>query len=117
MSSKSIRWLKQRDNFSCGLVMIVNIMKWATEKVNGRQLLKELKVTYKREKDIPEQFVIMALENIKEIRIDKVKENPTIQEIDEHLKMGGAVALGYFWEEDSIIKGHFSLCISKKEDI
>lgn len=117
-----IRWLGQRDNFRCGPIAFVNILKWAgiktwesqpiTEKTMKTIISKELKCT---KKGTTGNILDEEIMRINKLRLKNVWEGG-LTTCKKHLKKGGIILLNhdsFFPQPDGTRKkvGHFSLII------
>jgi len=114
-----MRYIKQKDNYSCGPVAIVNALKWAGEKT-----------TYKNIKEIKQKCNCVSpsgmwhsrmtayLRKNKSLVVTKIRESPNIKikEIDNWLGLNNIVILRYnMWVRQNIWAGHY-IMISDKTD-
>ena len=103
-----MRWIRQRDSYSCGGVVLVNILKWLKYPATYATLpaLKKLcKCEYPNgtgQKHLERALKTLGISFKRMIK-------PTIQEIDTHLDNGGIVLVHY-----CIAIGHYSLCVGRK---
>lgn len=115
-----MRYMKQRDNYSCGPVAIMNVLKWAGlkfsygEKIDYISKLCKCKApggSYHNHFD-------KALRNVTDglLKIQKIKR-PKLAQIEEHLKTGGVVIINYAWKKIDKKGRHYALIadINKSE--
>ena len=108
------RYTKQRDDFRCGPVSILNALKWA-----GVDISHAASIAYLSElcdcteslgtahKDF-DRAIRKAGKGILRVRLVR---HPSLGEIEEHLREGGALVLNYRWrrEKKGTAARHFSL--------
>ena len=106
-----IRWIRQYDQYSCGGVALVNVLKWLSYPATY-SLLPALRKLCKcsQPKGTGQRYLEAALRKLG-IQF-KRKTQPTIREIDRHLDSGGIVLVHYY-----IVIGHYSLCVGRNKDI
>jgi len=115
-----IRYVKQRDETSCGPVAIINIFKWMGCKVSydfiqvTRDLCEHEPGQYGGTTNLNQERALRLVGIKKKRRI-----KPSIKEIDSHLDSGGIVLLGYHvpyavpgYKRN---EGHFALCIGRTQ--
>lgn len=103
-----MRYIKQRDNYSCGPVALANAMKWAGSKDSASALRKHfIPICNCTPEDGGTRpwDLHSALETIDIISFDKI-EYPSLQDLDDHLDGGGIVLLRVRYEDG----GHYFLC-------
>jgi hypothetical protein len=108
------RFIKQRDNYSCGPVAIVNALKWAGVRATYAHVTL-YSILCETEKDIGTQISALhkALTLTKAFKVVRLY-NPSIKRIDEHVDGGGAVLFAsttVLTEED--YEGHYALIVSR----
>lgn len=107
----AIRYVKQRDSYSCGPVAIINILKWlGVEKVTYK-LLPFAQIICNCSTDGTHDIDIEKAMKYLEIT-KKRKISPSIKEVDKHLISGGIILISYVTIFDD---GHFSLCVGKHD--
>jgi hypothetical protein len=114
-----IRWLGQRDEFRCGPIALVNIMKWAGiiefegHKVNEKLAKGYLSVRCWIDKNgtFPYRFEPI-LNTLSGIKVEKHLRSSRIN-IKKHIQSGGIVLLDSYWWDKKKRKhiGHYSLFV------
>lgn len=110
-----MRYVKQRDSYSCGPIALLNILKWS----GLRKTYKDLPILQKECKcnngTWPEdlQKAVKKYSNLKSFS----RRKPSILKIDQHLKRHGAVILVCYWSDewDEEIEGHFITIVGCKD--
>lgn len=120
-----VRYVKQRDETSCGPVAIINIFKWMNCNVTY-DFIHTARLFCKWEDgrrnggggttnlDLEYALKIFGIKNKRIIK-------PTLEDIDNHIDSGGIVLIGYsnpyympgFMNKD---EDHFALCIGRTEN-
>ena len=103
-----IKWIKQRDEYSCGPVAIINILKWlgvnATYKwLPAVQNLCRCDIDGTSTADIESALKRLCIKY-------KKRMSPSLKKIDDHLNRNGIALVEYYYAQD---EGHFALCIKK----
>ena len=110
-----VRYVKQKDNSSCGPIALINTLKWLGFKTSCDFLLTARNLCKWDEDGTTDLNLERALKyfNIKKKR----KVQPSLDDIDKHIDSGGAVLISYFniysmsgFKKDA---GHFALCIGR----
>lgn len=111
-----MRYVKQRDHYSCGPVAIMNVLKWVGVRFNYQERIKVLQEACDcvptrgtRHAAFDRALRLAAKLVTADVRIRRV-HRPKLSQIEEHLRSGGAVVLNYRWKTDE--KGfsrHFML--------
>lgn len=101
-----VRYVKQRDHYSCGPVAIMNILKWVGVKFNYRDRIEVLQEACKcspprgtKHAAFDKALRLVAELLPVDICVRRV-HRPKLCQIEEHLRSGGAVVLNYRWEAD-----------------
>lgn len=107
-----MRYMKQRDNYSCGPVALANVMKWAGSKKSAGSLRKYFMPICKcsPENGTRPWEIHNALLTIDDISFEKV-EYPGLQDLDGHLDDGGIVLLRVRYEDG----GHYFICTRRTQ--
>lgn len=105
-----VRFLRQRDQYSCGPIAILNALKWAglqlTYKDNFKQIKKLCKTTASWG-TTPENITNVLSKYTEHLNFE-IKALITLKDIERHLKKGGAVILEYWFKENlDIYDGHY----------
>ena len=101
----AIRFCKQRDQYSCGAVAVLNVLKWAGCKVTYsnlpalRKLCKCNQPNGTKKQDLESALKALG------IRFKRYTR-PTLKMMDTHLDGGGIVLLNYCFDEGF---GHYAL--------
>ena len=108
------RYIKQRDKFRCGPVVILNALKWAGVDVSYDESIDHLSnlCRCRRPRGTNHKNFDRAIREAgKGIFRTQLVRHPTIGKIEEHLQDGGALAFNYHWrrEEENESSRHFSL--------
>ncbi|MFA5024119.1 MAG: C39 family peptidase [Patescibacteria group bacterium] len=107
----AIRYVKQRDEYSCGPIAILNAMKWLGKPVTYKDLARLKDICCCRSPNGTWPKVISVVLKILKIKY-LYKAKPSIKEIDKHLDDGGSILLVHYY---NITRGHYVLCIGKTE--
>jgi len=109
---KNIRYIGQRDEFSCGPLAILNILKWTGYDVTS-EYLSDLKKYCKTDVGGTDTRIISNVLK----RYSKFEFNCVsfikIQDLHDHIKKGGSaiVEISWFDEDKRKIEGHFYIII------
>jgi len=111
------RYLKQRDQSSCGPVAVINALKWAglrvTEKTHKKKIqqLTQCNPYGRGFRGSHPYDVNHALSCYNSIKIQRVRKDvwTTLSEINEHLDKGGSILMRYFLANN----GHYTLCVGR----
>jgi hypothetical protein len=113
---KHIKYIKQKDNTSCGPVAIINILKWLGCNVGydyidmARALCKWRGGTDGGTGDIKNALRALKIKAIH-------RKHFTLKKLDKHINNNGIAILEYIIPGYSIYKGwHYSLCVDKYKD-
>lgn len=114
-TNKMPRYVKQKDDSSCGPIAVINTLKWLGFNISYRWLddVRDIcKWTRDGTSDLDLEKALKYFKVKKKRRIQ-----PSLEDIDKHIDSGGAVILSYFnvysmpgFKKDS---GHFALCIGR----
>jgi len=116
-----MRFVRQRDNYSCGPVAIMNVLKWAGHPINYQDSISQLqrlcncrpkdgKGTMHSDFDRALRKIADRLGSFKVRRVHR----PALSEIEEHLQAGGLVILNYYWRKKGEGYRHFSILADVK---
>ena len=113
-----IRYLRQRDQSSCGPIAVINALKWAGVKATEKTHKKKIKrITqcnpYGRGFIGTHPYdVNHALSCYNSIKIQRVSKDTwtKITEINEHLDKGGSILMRYFCKPG---QGHYTFCFGR----
>ena len=116
-----IRYIKQKDNTSCGPVALMNVLKWLGHKVSYDwiHIARHICKWEDRHSDSGGGTSDLDLEKaLKYFDIKKKRKiQPCLNDIDKHIDSGGIVLLSYFnpysMPEFKKNSGHFALCIGR----
>lgn len=112
-----MRYIRQPDSYSCGPTAILNAMKWAGIDATS-QYLPYLQFSC-RTIDLetpadPESHGTLSSDFDRVLRYVgtgafhvRRKKNPTASEMKRHLEKGNAIALAYYWEDETEKGEHF----------
>lgn len=115
-----VRYVKQRDETSCGPVAIINVLKWMGYKVSydfihTARYLCNWEDTWSADPGATDLDVERALKKLDIKKKRRIK--PTLKEIDKHIDSGGIILLGYYNVYSlpgfKLHEGHYSLCIGR----
>lgn len=104
-----MRFIRQRDQYSCGPIAILNALKWTGISITYRSHFKKIKTLCKTTMNwgtTPENITKVLLDYSEHLNFE-IKELVTLKSIDKHLKAGGALILEYWFNEDGIYDGHY----------
>lgn len=113
-----VRFLRQRDEYSCGPIAVLNALKWAGLSLTYKQNFKEIKELCKTTKSwgtTPSNITNVLSQYIEYICFE-VKELITLKDIEKHIKHGGALILEYWFKDDLEFDGHYVFILEKDED-
>ena len=102
-----VKWVRQRDSYSCGPVSVINVLKWKQYPITYaslpalRKLCKCHPATGTDKEDLEAALRVLG------IRFKRTM-GPTMKEIDQHLSKGGVVLINY-----CITVGHYALCVGR----
>jgi len=119
-----IRYLKQRDEFSCGPIAVINALKWAglkvTEKTHKKHMIRLTNCKSHHGRGFGGCFpydIDYALLQYKSIKIckvydafDRADRTNMFTEINNHLDNDGSLLMRYFWKPG---RGHYTFCIGR----
>lgn len=111
-----VRYVKQRDHYSCGPVAIMNVLKWVGVRFNYRDRIKAFQEACSciPTRGTNHSSFDRALRQIVgllpvDVRVRRV-HRPKLSQMEEHLRSGGIVVLNYRWEaEEEGFSRHFML--------
>ena len=93
-----IRYCKQRDNYSCGPIAILNAIKWTESEWFTYRMLPAIQWVCKTDKngtyDEHFNFALKYFEQLGYFKVVKAR-NTYLTRIQEHLKNGGAMIAAY----------------------
>lgn len=114
---KRPRYVKQRDQYSCGVIAVINLFRWAGyNDIPTRTLRKALASVLGMTKDgTPIPNMLSYLEDHPFLQMISSKTCPTTHWLDRHLRQGRAVLLVYQCNDRDEL-GHYVLCTGKQED-
>ena len=105
-----MRFLRQRDQYSCGPVSVINALKWAGLPLSYRKHYKKIKKKCKTDKGwgTYTHNITKTLGGFKEIWFETVPLI-TYRQLKDHLMNGGAAILEYWYrEDDGSYDGHYA---------
>ena len=108
------RYMKQRDQYSCGPVAIMNTLKWSGFKFSYEDQIEHFQSLCgctSSEGTFHAPFDKALRIASKELGGFNVKRiyYPKLWQIEKHLEAGGVIVLSYSWEVDEDYSRHFSL--------
>lgn len=110
-------YIKQRDEFSCGPVAIINALKWAGHDYTYQALPTIRRLCRCKDEGTHSENLTRGLEKLKKRNKLKFKYNdleyPTLLKIDKHLKKGSLI---FLYRENNQDIGHYIFINSKKEN-
>jgi predicted double-glycine peptidase len=105
-----IRYIRQRDTYSCGPIAIINTLKWLGHENITYKLLPAIRMMCKCEYEFGTHDLDLE-RTLKALGIKKKRKVvPTIKEIDKHLDNDGIIILQY---SITPFDGHYVLCIRR----
>lgn len=110
-----MRFIRQRDQYSCGPIAIINALKWAGAYLTYKSDFKKIKNLCKTTISwgtTPENISKVLSVYSEHINFE-VKALITLKIIDKHLKSGGSVILEYWFNEDGVYDGHYVFIFRK----
>ncbi len=115
------RYVKQRDQFSCGPVAIINILKWSGERFDCQDIIgpiqKLCKCSNPTGTNHPnfDKALRATTKMLGGFHVRRVYK-PKLPEVEKHLREGGVVALNYSWRPKKEKRGrHFMLLTGVSE--
>ena len=119
-----VRYIRQKDQYSCGPIAIMNILKWSGVEFSYREAIKFFqKICNCRASHggTTHSSFDWALRRVGEhleggLHIRRVYR-PALWQIEEHLKAGGVIALNYHWRKDTAGKKVKKVKKVKKGDL
>ncbi len=112
-----IRFVKQRDQYRCGPIAILNALKWAGARVSSSDYLDyltELSVCGPSPRGTWHKTFDRALRVAGEDFYSTRRiYYPTLGEIESHLQDGGAIVLNYYWriDKEKVSSRHFQFLV------
>lgn len=108
MTKKTIRYVKQKDEYNCGPIAIVNVLKWAGLPLTygSMHIFNHLMGTSIR-KGTRRLEMSKTLKLFKQIINFRHKNEPSVEDIRNHLDKGGIAILLIRWIEDGESWGHY----------
>lgn len=104
-----VRYVKQKDHYSCGPIAIMNALKWAglytTYKTHFHKIRSLCKTTISWG-TTPDNMSAALLKHRKYLSF-VTKSLVTLREIEKHLDSGGAVILEYWFWDEMDYDGHY----------
>lgn len=115
---KTPRYLKQRNRFSCGVIALLNVLKWAGYNITYKRDFKRAYNSCKCSRDgvYPNYFdiAIRRYKNLVVMPEDGPFNAPPISLVDECLDNYGSVVFAYIYKYKGKIEvSHLTLCIGK----
>lgn len=103
-----VRFLRQKDQYSCGPVAVINALKWAGLPLTYKSDFKEIKTRCKTTADwgTTPHNISKVLSQYDELSFE-IKQLITLKDIEEHLLSGGAVILEYWFKDETLYDGHY----------
>lgn len=113
----NIRWIAQRNKYSCGPIAILNVMKWAGLQVNYKKDYKFLSQKCRCTKDGTHQYSFQkCLDNIKNTSVLQ-KNLPTIASIEESIESKSIVVMkSSYLLRPKKVEGHFFIISEMTDD-
>lgn len=106
-----MRYLKQRDRYTCGPIAVINALKWAGVKVSYNSHFNRIKKISKCKFDgVDYDGITKAIKNYKSIFTMWENHFVRISDIDAYLKSGASIILEYYYkdlESPDKYSGHF----------
>lgn len=103
------RYVRQKDQFSCGPIAIMNALKWAGIRTTYKTHFREIRTLCKTTASwgtTPENMTATIRKYCRCLNFT-TKSLVTLREIDEHLASGGAVILEYWFRDEMDYDGHY----------
>lgn len=99
-----IRYVKQKNKYTCGPVAIINIMKWCGYNTSYKKDIKKIIKTTNTDVGGTYFYEIgLALENVRNIKT-LIRHKINITEIKKQLKMNNVVLIDFDWNCNKINK-------------
>ena len=104
-----MRYVKQKDQYSCGPIAIMNALKWAGLQTTYKTHFHRIRTLFKTTMSWGTTIDNMTATLLKHGRYLSftTKSLVTLKEIDRHLAQGGAVILKYWFKESAGYDGHY----------
>ena len=114
-----MRYVRQRDQYSCGPIAIMNALKWAGLSATYRTHFHKIRSLCKTTMSwgtTPKNMTV-TLEKYSKCLSFTTKSLVTLKEIDKHLAAGGAVILEYWFLDDEMgyYDGHYVFVFRERE--
>lgn len=97
---KRVRFIKQRDLYSCGAIAAMNALKWAGRHVTYRKHFRKIKLLCKTDKD--GTFIKNIYRGLRHLgikaRYEDGDDDLTSRDLLIHLWNGGSIVLGLDWK-------------------
>lgn len=115
-----MKYVAQRNLYSCGPIAIINALKWAGQNVTYKKYYKKLirktKCTYSGTHDLNISVALFDYVN----SFNKIEwlVEPTIKDINKHLSSGGAAIISYDLLSNEVKERecHFLLVVKKEKE-
>lgn len=104
-----MRFVKQKDQYSCGPIAIMNALKWAGLPATYRTHFHKIRSLCKTTMSwgtTPDNMTMALLKHSKYLNFT-TKSLVTLKEIEKHLDAGGAVILEYWFKDEKDYDGHY----------
>lgn len=106
-----MRYIKQRDEHSCGAIAIINVLKWLGKDISMSSLSIMKRASRTSLEGTSEAGLKRAL-STKVSTYGKWKQvKPKINLLDNHLKKGGIAIIGYTYQIGKKIEAHYVVCL------
>ena len=110
------RYIKQKDDFSCGPVALLNVRLWAGQQITYKQNYEECKIMCKCSEEGTQRSHFQRALNYFALNSYNVYSNShlNIQDLTNHINADGAAVLLHYFP--GAWYSHFCLVIGKKDD-
>lgn len=94
-----MRYIKQRDTYSCGSVAVINALKWAGYKITYNSHIKRIKKLTRNNIDgVRNEDMIKALRKYKGIKAT-FKRSISLKEANKQLEKGNSLIIGFDYRD------------------
>jgi hypothetical protein len=111
-----MRYVSQRDSYSCGSIAVLNTLKWSGMRVTYKSHMKRVnKLCNANISGILDRDITTALSHYKSLKF-RVRRCITMRQLDSHLKKGGCAIIAYEFRLLDEECGHYIFIPGKKDD-
>lgn len=101
-----MRYITQRDEYSCGAIALANAMKWAGERISWKESANSIRKMCRTNTEHGTWFRDLDRVIKRYFKNVEFRWNLSLEEMDDHLRSGGAVVYNYTMRDDEEM-GHY----------